>query len=99
LVDESSSQVLNFTHRTSHGEDGDLEGHSGKYARLAKESLERLKAKYPEVFSEPKYPVSREGCDVNIKHQIRLVDESAPPPKRRIYPLDNSELEELKKQL
>ena len=27
------------------------------------------------------------------------MDESAPPPKRKLYPLDNRELEELKKQL
>ena len=52
--------------------------------------------KYPEVFAEPKYPVNRDGCTANIKHQIRLIDEKAEPPKRRIYPLDNAELEELK---
>ena len=55
--------------------------------------------KYPEVFSEPNYPVNREGCQANIKHEIRLLDEKAEPPKRRIYPLDNNELEELKTQL
>ena len=58
-----------------------------------------MKAKYPEVFAEPKYPVSREGTGADIKHEIRLIDESAAPPKRRIYPLDNAELEELKVQL
>jgi hypothetical protein len=55
-----------------------------------------LKLKYPEVFVEPKYPVNRDKCSNNIEHEIRLKDESAAPPKRRIYPLDNAELEELK---
>ena len=59
--------------------------------------MKLLKSKYPEVFADPVYPVSRVGCDTNIEHEIRLVDESAPPPKRKIYPLDNVELEELKK--
>ncbi len=61
--------------------------------------MELLKQKYPEVFAEPVYPVNRQGCPANIEHEIRLVDPAAPPPKRRIYPLDNSELEELKAQL
>lgn len=61
--------------------------------------MDALKNKYPEVFVEPTYPVDRAGCPTNIEHTIRLVDEKAPPPKRKIYPLDNVELEELKKQL
>ena len=51
------------------------------------------------MFTEPIYPVDRTGCPANIQHQIRLQDEKAEPPKRRIYPLNNEELEELKKQL
>ena len=31
------------------------------------------------------------------EHRIRLIDESAPPPRRKIYPLDEHELTELKK--
>jgi hypothetical protein len=53
--------------------------------------------KYPEVFVEPKFPVQRAKCSADIKHEIRLKDETSAPPKRRIYPLDNAELEELKK--
>ena len=33
------------------------------------------------------------------EHCIRLIDESAPPPRRKIYPLDEHELTELKKKL
>jgi hypothetical protein len=101
-VDASSSdseQVCNFTHRTAHGGDGDKEGVSGQYTELAAQQLAALKSKYPEVFVEPKYPVNRSSCPNNIEHEIRLKDEQAPPPKRRIYPLDNAELEELKTQL
>ena len=51
------------------------------------------------MFSEPQYPVDRSNCEQQFEHNIKLVDDKAPPPKRRIYPLDNVELAELKKQL
>ncbi len=59
--------------------------------------MAQLKTKYPEVFSEPRYPVDRSKCPIQFDHKIPLVDESAPPPKRKLYPLDTKELEELKK--
>ena len=31
------------------------------------------------------------------EHRIRLIDESAPPPQRKVYPLDETKLAELKK--
>jgi hypothetical protein len=31
-----------------------------------------------------------------FEHKIPLIDESAPAPKRRLYPLDATELAELK---
>jgi hypothetical protein len=37
--------------------------------------------------------------DKIFQHQIKLADETKPPPKRKLYPLDNTELEELKKQI
>ena len=61
--------------------------------------MQKLKAKYPEVFQEPSYPVDRSNCPIQFEHSIPLVDESAPPPKRKLYPLDQRELDELKKQL
>lgn len=36
---------------------------------------------------------------MKVEHKIPLKDENAPPPKRKIYPLDNDELVELKKQI
>ena len=48
------------------------------------------------MFSEPTYPVDRSDCPVIFEHKIPLVDESAPPPKRKLYPLDSVELVELK---
>ncbi len=58
-----------------------------------------MKARYPRVFEEPTYPVDRSDCPVQFEHKIPLIDESAPPPKRRLYPLDGVELAELKKQI
>ena len=49
------------------------------------------------MFSDPVYPVDRSGCDLQFEHTIPLIDEGAAPPKRRLYPLDNVELVELKK--
>ena len=34
-----------------------------------------------------------------FEHKIPLVNESADPPKRKLYPLDSVELVELKKQI
>ncbi len=38
-------------------------------------------------------------CPVQFEHKIPLIDESAPPQKRRLYPLDGLDLAELKKQI
>jgi hypothetical protein len=43
------------------------------------------------------YPVDRSDCPSEFFHSIPLKDENAAPPKRKLYPLDNVELEELKK--
>ncbi len=48
------------------------------------------------MFAEPTYPVDRSDGRV-FEHNIPLKDEDAPPPKRRLYPLDAEELVELKK--
>ncbi len=39
------------------------------------------------MFEEPAYPVDRSDCPVQFEHKIPLIDESAPPLKRRLYPL------------
>ena len=49
------------------------------------------------MFGEPKYPIDRSDCAIDFVHKIPLRDPEAPPPKRKLYPLDNVELEELKK--
>ena len=43
--------------------------------------------------------MDRSNCPLQFVHTVPLVDETAPPPKRKLYPLDQRELEELKKQL
>ena len=61
--------------------------------------MQYLKNKYSTVFSEPEYPVDRSNCPQIFEHAIPLKDENAPPPKRKLYPLDGVELEELKTQI
>ena len=58
-----------------------------------------MKHKYASVFSKPTYPVDRNTCPQTFQHCIPLKDENAPPPKRKLYPLDSVELEELKNQI
>ncbi len=58
--------------------------------------LKELETKYTHVFEEPTYPVKRPD---QFKHKIRLIDEQKPPPKRKLYPLDETELKELKTQI
>ncbi len=65
---------------------------------MADRELASLKSKYPGVFSEPSYPVDRSSGQV-FQHSIPLKDESADPPKCSLYPLDQEELVELKKQI
>ena len=48
------------------------------------------------MFEEPKYPITRKQ---NFEHTIKLKDPNAQPPKRRLYPLDELELKELKAQI
>ena len=55
---------------------------------MSKQILDELKNKFSHVFEEPVYPVQRVDDTIDYKHYIRLKDEGADPPKRRLYPLD-----------
>ena len=88
--------ALNFTHRATLGGGDDKDGERGELDKLAESELSRLKTKYSDVFSEPTYPIDRSDAPMQFEHQIPLKDESAEPPKRKLYPLDARELEELK---
>ena len=93
----NSDLDLNFTHRTSYGDSiGDSHGN---FEGLAQSMIELLKQKYGTVFTEPQYPIDRSDVGVNFEHEIVLKDPSADPPKRKLYPLDNVELAELKTQI
>jgi hypothetical protein len=50
--------------------------------------LKALKLAYPTVFEEPKYPMKRDNTDEDFAHKIRLLDEHAQPPRKKLYPLD-----------
>ena len=96
LQQSSKGFSLNYIHRSAHGGDGDADGETGTYKDIAKQEIESLKTKYPSVFSEPTYPVDRSNCPQQFQYELPLKDENLDPPKRKIYPLDNTELEELK---
>ena len=64
---------------------------------MEKSTLADLETQFPRVFEEPVYPVQRPGLTVNFEHKIDRKDESADPPKRKIYPLDPAEMEQLRK--
>ena len=87
---------MHFTHRASFGTQGEGDTH-GLLANVAKSTLVELETTYPRVFEEPVYPVQRQGLTVNFEHKIDRKDESADPPKRKIYPLDPAEMEDLRK--
>ena len=49
--------------------------------------LVELQSKYPVVFETPSFPVQR-GEGIVFEHEIRLKDDKADPPRKRLYPLD-----------
>ena len=55
--------------------------------------VEELKVTYPTVFSEPVFPVPR---SIDQQHRIDLVPGNNEPPRKKLYPLDQEELTELK---
>ena len=90
---------LNFTHRSAFGSFGEGDQH-GELQQLADNQLAELLTSFPTVFEEPVYPVSRgHEIDQLFQHEIKLADTSKPPPKKRLYPLDQAELAELKVQI
>ena len=88
--------ALNFTHRATLGGGDDKDGDRSGLEQLAESELSRLKNQYSDVFGEPSYPIDRSDAPIQFEHQIPLKDETAEPPKRKLYPLDARELEELK---
>jgi len=68
----------------------------GKFKDLSKKTLENLQKKFPEVFSEPMFPVNQSDVGVTFEHDIQLEDPTRPPPKKKLYMLDDQELKALK---
>ena len=68
----------------------------GRYAELSKQVLQDLQKTFPEVFKEPTFPVDRTDVGVTFEHDIRLEDPAKPPPKKKLYTLDDEELKALK---
>ena len=64
LDDVAKIKFLNFTHRSAHGGNDDADVAHGNLQKLAVSELEKLKKKYPSVFSDPQYPVDRSDCEI-----------------------------------
>ena len=58
--------------------------------------MQELKQDFESVFTVPTYPIDRSDAPWQIYHDIQLKDPNATPPKRKIYPLDQAELTELR---
>ena len=99
LLQFDGDEMLNFTHRATLGGGDDADQNVGQFSQLAQQQMQCLQSKYSSVFSEPTYPVDRSDCPQIFEHKIPLMDENQPPPKRKLYPLDDVELTGLKKQL
>ena len=80
---------INFTHRAAHGSSSseDSSGDIQVSLEASTKVLQQLQEKYSSVFSEPTFPIQRPNPEA-FEHRIRLRDEAAPPPRRKIYPLD-----------
>ena len=87
----ASQQSLNYTHRTAHGQHG--LGDKTTLQELADDTLAEIKRDFPNVFSEPTFPVDRPESQ---QHHIHLKDPSKDPPCKKLYMLDKVELEALK---
>jgi hypothetical protein len=51
------------------------------------------------VFREPTYPVDRGDLNEFFEHRIELADPNKAPPKRKLYPLDDAKIQELRSQV
>ena len=71
----------------------------GKFKNLSKKTLQNLQKKFPEFYAEPTFPVDRSNVGVTFEHDIQLEDPTKPPPKKKLYMLDDQELKALKEQL
>ena len=60
--------------------------------------LAALKRQYPQVFGEPTFLI-QQPVEQHFEHHIQLNNPSIPPPRYKIYPLDQTEQAELKKQI
>lgn len=57
--------------------------------------MKKLVQEYPSVFAEPSYPPPKRP----VEHQIKLRDPAASVPRKKLYPLTEQELQELKTQI
>ena len=86
-VDAKPAGELHYIHRAAHG----LEMIGIKSA-ASERLLDDLECKFPQVFVEPVYPIHKGRNPFRIK----LVDEAVQPKRRKLYPLSELELQELR---
>jgi hypothetical protein len=58
-------------------------------------TVEELVQEFPGVFADPAFPPPPR----QVEHRIKLRDACAPVPRKRLYPLTNEEMTELRSQI
>ena len=86
-VDAKPAGELHYIHRAAHGSET-----IGIKSAASERLLDDLEREFPQVFAEPVYPIHK-GRD---PFRIKLVDEAVQPKRRKLYPLLELELQELR---
>ena len=79
---------MHFTHRSAHGGQAHEAAFEG-----STELLSELEAKFPNVFAEPKFPITEHRTPFTIP----LIDPAVQPKRQKLYPMSTLELDELRK--
>ena len=86
-VDAKLAGELHYIHRAAHGSEM-----IGIKSAASKRLLDDIECEFPQVFAEPVYPIHK-GRD---PFRIKLVDEAVQPKRRKLSPLSELELQELR---
>ena len=86
-VDATPAGDLHYIYRAAHGSET-----IGIKSAASERLLDNLEHKFPQELMEPVYPINK-GHD---PFRIKLVDEAVQPKRRKLYPLSELELQELR---
>ena len=86
-VDAKSAGKLHYIHRAAHGSET-----IGIKSAASERLLDNLEREFPQVFAEPVYPINKGRNPFRIK----LVNKVVQPKCRKLYPVSELELQELR---